>query len=55
LYTSEANVPSTSEAREICWGSTPAGVSNTTNDELTKELTLKEIKEAIPAMPKDKA
>ncbi len=25
------------------------------NDELTKELTLKEIKEAIAAMPKDKA
>jgi hypothetical protein len=26
-----------------------------TNNELTKELTLKEIKEAIAAMPKDKA
>jgi len=25
------------------------------NEELTKELTLKEIKEAIAAMPKDKA
>jgi len=55
LYTSEANAPGTSEAREIYWGSTPARVSNTANEELTKELTLKEIKEAIAAMPKDKA
>ncbi|CAM6005871.1 unnamed protein product [Sphagnum balticum] len=52
---SEVNAPGTSEAREICWGSTPARVSNTANEELTKELTLKEIKEAIAAMPKDKA
>ncbi len=55
LYTSEASAPGTSKAREICWGSTPTRVSNMANDELTKELTLKEIKEAIVAMPKDKA
>ncbi len=55
LYTSEANAPGTSEAREVCWDSTLARVSNVANDELTKELTLKEIKEAITAMPKDKA
>jgi len=55
LYTSEANAPGTSKAREVCWGSTPARVSNMANDELTKELTLKEIKEAIAAMPKAKA
>jgi len=55
LYTSEANTSGTSEAWEACWDSTPARVSNVANDELTKELTLKEIKEAITVMPKDKA
>jgi len=54
LYTLEANGPGTSEARELCWDSTLARVSNVANDELTKELTLKEIKEAIAAMSKDK-
>jgi hypothetical protein len=55
LYTSEANAPGTHEAREVCWASTPTRVSNETNKELTQELTLKEIQEAILAMPKDKA
>ncbi len=55
LYTSEANASSTSEAREDCWASTPSRVSNETNKELTQELTLKEIQEAISAMPKEKA
>jgi exonuclease III len=55
LYTSEANAPGTSEAREDSWASTPTRVSGVANDELTKELTLLEIKEAIVAMPKDKA
>ncbi len=40
---------------ERCWASTPTRVSNETNKELTQELTLKEIQEAILAMPKDKA
>jgi len=43
LYTSEASAPSTSEAREACWANTSIRVSNETNEELTKELTLKEI------------
>jgi hypothetical protein len=55
LYTSEASVSGTAEAREVCWDSTPTRISNETNVELTKELTLKEIKEAIAVMPKDKA
>jgi hypothetical protein len=50
LYTSKANAPGTSEAREVCWVSTLTPVSNEANDDLTKELTLKEIKEAIAAM-----
>ncbi len=55
LYTSEANASSTSEAREDCWASTPSRVSNETNKELIQELTLKEIQDAISAMPKEKA
>jgi hypothetical protein len=55
LYTSEASAPSTHEAREVCWANTPTRVSNETNKELTQELTLKEIQEAILAMLKDKA
>jgi hypothetical protein len=55
LYNSDANTPDTAEAREECWDSTPTRISNEANVELTKEPTLKEIKEAITAMPKDKA
>jgi len=55
LYTLEANAPGTHEAQEVYWASTPTRVSNETNKELTQELTLKEIQEAILAMPKDKA
>jgi hypothetical protein len=43
------------EAREACWDSTPTRVSIETNQELTKDLTLKEIRDAISAMPKGKA
>jgi len=55
LYTLEANAPGTSEAREVCWTNTLTRVSNETNMELTKELTLKEVQDAILAMPKGKA
>jgi mannosylglycoprotein endo-beta-mannosidase len=55
LYTSEVNAPGTSEARRDCWASTPSRVSFATNQELTKDLTLKEIRDAILAMPKGKA
>ncbi len=55
LYTSKADAPGTLEAREDCWENTPSRVSNSDNDELTKNMTLKEIKEAIASMPKGKA
>jgi hypothetical protein len=55
LYTSEVSAPSTLEARETCWASTSTRVFIETNQELTKELTLKEIRNAISAMPKGKA
>jgi len=45
----------TSEAREACWASTPTRVSIKTNQDLTKDLTLKEIRDAISVMPKGKA
>jgi len=48
------SAPGTSEAWEECWASTPTRVSIETNQELTKELTLKEIRDAITAMPKGK-
>lgn len=55
LYTLEANAPGTSEAREDYWTSTQTRVSNETNMELTKELTMKEVQDAISTMPKGKA
>jgi len=47
LYTSEADAPGTLEAREDSWESTLSRVFDSANDELTKDLTLKEMKEAI--------
>ncbi|CAK9271259.1 unnamed protein product [Sphagnum jensenii] len=55
LYTLEAEAPGTSEAREACWTSTPTRISTETNQEPTKDLTLKEIRDAITTMPKGKA
>ncbi len=55
LYTSEAHTPGTEEAREECWASTPTRVSSETNRDLIKDLTLKEVQDAILAMPKGKA
>ncbi len=52
---SEASDLGTSEARKACWASTPTRVSIKMNQELTKDLTLKEIRDAISAMPKGKA
>ncbi len=55
LYTSEANAPGILEAREECWASTPTRISSEANQELTKDLTLGEIRDAILEMPKGKA
>jgi len=55
LYASEAHVPNTIEAQEECWSSTLTRVSAEMNDELVRDLTLKEILDAITTMPKDKA
>jgi len=55
LYASEAHALGTTEAREECWSSIPTRVSAEMNDELVRELTLKEILDAIATMPRDKA
>lgn len=55
LYASEAHVPGTTEAREECWSSSPTRISAEMNDELVRDLILKEILDAIAAMPRDKA
>jgi len=55
LYASEALDLGTGAAQEDCWASTPVRVSSDMNSEMTRELSLKEIQEAISAMPKDKA
>jgi hypothetical protein len=55
LYTSEAHAPGTIEARKECWANTPTEVSTEMNNELVREVTLKEVQDAITVMPKDNA
>jgi hypothetical protein len=54
LYASEVHAPGTIEAREECWSSTSTQVSTEMNDELSRDLTLKEIMDAITTMPRIK-
>jgi hypothetical protein len=55
LYTSDVHIPDTMEAQAECWASVPRKVSSNTNENLTKDLTIKDILEAIRAFPKGKA
>ncbi len=55
LYASDATAPGTKEAQEDCWQSIPPKVSPTMNERLVKDLSLKDITEAIRALPKGKA
>ncbi len=55
LYSTDAHAPSTVEAQEQCWASIPIRVTNETNAHLTRNFTLKEIHDAICALPKSKA
>jgi len=43
------------EAQATCWTSVPAKVTQVMNEKLTRELTIKEVSEAIRALPKGKA
>jgi hypothetical protein len=55
LYSSNIDEPDIVEAQEQCWASVPTRVTKETNALLTKSLTLKEILDAIHALPKGKA
>ncbi len=55
FYTLEAHSPGTVEAQEECQGSTPTQVSPEMNAKLSRDLSLREVQDAITAMPKDKA
>jgi len=52
LYTSDATAPGTREAQEECWKSVPVKVSLAMNERLIQDLSLKDITEAIRALPK---
>jgi hypothetical protein len=47
--------PGTKEAQEECWQSIPPKVSPAMNERLVKDFSLKDITEAIRALPKGKA
>jgi hypothetical protein len=55
LYTSDAVALDTAEAQEQCWHSVPIKVTRDINLNLTRNLTLTEIHDAIRALPKGKA
>jgi hypothetical protein len=55
LYASEAYAQGISEAQERCWQSVLVRVMEAMNVSMTKDLTLKEIVEAITSLPKGKA
>jgi hypothetical protein len=55
LYSSDAHVLGTAEARTECWTSVPVKVTHNTNASLTRDLTVRDILEAIKALPKGKA
>jgi hypothetical protein len=55
LYSSDAHTPGTAEAQAECWTSISLKVTQDTNASLTRDLTVKDILDAIKALPKGKA
>jgi hypothetical protein len=55
LYSSDAHTPGTAEAQAECWTNIPVKVTQDTNASLTRDLTVRDILDAIKAMPKGKA
>jgi hypothetical protein len=55
LYSSDAHVSGTIDAQEECWTSVPARVTEAMNVDMIRDLTLKEIVDAISSLPKGKA
>ncbi len=53
LYTSEPHSLDIVEAQKKCWESIPSGVTEDINIEMTQELTLEEVVEAITSLCRD--
>ncbi len=55
LYSSDAHTLGTEEAQAECWTSVLVKVTQDTNASLTRDLTVRDILDAIKALPKGKA
>jgi len=55
LYSSDAHTPSTTQAQAKCWTDIPVKVTQDTNASLTRDLTIRDILDAIKTLPKGKA
>jgi hypothetical protein len=55
LYSSEVHAPGTAEAQAKCWTNVPVKVTHDTNASLTRDFMVRDIIEAIKALPKGKA
>jgi hypothetical protein len=55
LYSSDTMAPGMVEAQADCWKSVPAKVTQVMNERLTRDLSLKNVTDAIKALPKGKA
>jgi len=55
LYSSDALAQGIAEAQTVCWKSVPAKVTQAMNKRLTRDLSFKDVTDAIKALPKGKA
>jgi hypothetical protein len=55
LYSSDAHSPGMAEAQAECWSNVPVEVTQETNASLIRDLTIRDILDAIKALPKGKA
>jgi len=55
LYSSDAHILGTAEAQAECWNNVLVKVTQDTNASLTRDLTVRDILDAIKALPKGKA
>jgi len=55
LYSSDALAQGIAEAQTVCWKSVPAKVTQAMNERLTRDLSFKDVTDAIKALPKGKA
>jgi hypothetical protein len=55
LYSSDALAQGIAETQTVCWKSVPAKVTQAMNERLTRDLSFKDVTDAIKALPKGKA